>query len=70
MPPTPRPHGPKKKKSTVPLPSSRGRMPAAGGRSLPKPLLLGAAGLAALIVVAAIFASTGAAGAAAMHPRS
>jgi hypothetical protein len=37
-------------------------MPAAGGRSLPKPLLLGAAGLAALIVVAAIFAFRGGGG--------
>jgi Protein of unknown function (DUF3105) len=43
MPPTPRPHGPKKK-ANVQLPSSR-------GRRLPLPLMLGAAGLVALVAV-------------------
>jgi hypothetical protein len=62
MPPTPRPHGPKKKKSTVPLPPSRGRMPSASARNLPMPLLIGAAGLVLLVAVLAVLLLKGGGG--------
>ena len=62
MPPTPRPHGPKKKKSTVPLPPSRGRMPSASARNLPMPLLIGAAGLVLLVAVLAVLLLRGGGG--------
>ncbi len=51
MPPTPRPHGPKKKKPSVPLPSSRAPTPLSGPRGVPLPLLVGAAGLVVLVAV-------------------
>ena len=61
MPPTPRPQGPKKKKTSVPVPSSKGGSPDGNNNRLY--VMLGAAGLVVVVVALGYFLLGGSDGA-------